>query len=55
VKRAPTTALRKTAFVAGGCYLLTFVTSIPTLALYGPVKRLNYIADAGVHWGSSSK
>lgn len=53
VKRARVTALRRTAFVAGGCYLLTFVTSIPTLALYGPVKRLDYItgsgSDAGVH------
>lgn len=47
------TALRRTAFVAGGCYLLTFVTSIPTLGLYGPVKKLGYItgtaSDAGVH------
>jgi hypothetical protein len=55
-KRAPVTPLRKTAFVAGACYLLTFVTSIPTLALYGPVKKLNYIvgsgSDAGVHWGA---
>jgi hypothetical protein len=44
---------RKSAMVAGGCYLLTFVTSIPTLALYGPVKRLGYItgsgSDSGVH------
>src|ERR1700712_4783613 len=52
-KRASMTALRKTAFVAGGCYLLTFVTSIPTLGLYGPVKKLGYItgtaSDAGVH------
>jgi Domain of unknown function (DUF4386) len=55
-KRAPKTSLRKTALVAGGCYLLTFVTSIPTLALYGPVKKLNYIvgtgSDAGAHWGA---
>jgi hypothetical protein len=56
VERPPMTALRKTAFVAGGCYLLTFITSIPTLALYGPVKKLNYIvgsgSDAGAHWGA---
>jgi hypothetical protein len=55
-ERAPMTSLRKTALAAGGCYLLTFVTSIPTLALYGPVKKLNYIvgsgSDAGVHWGA---
>ena len=52
-QRPPVTALRKTAFVAGACYLLTFITSIPTLGLYGPVKRLNYItgtgSDSGVH------
>jgi len=29
---------RKTALVAGVCYLITFI-SIPTLALYGPVKN----------------
>ena len=52
-KRPPMTALRKTAVVAGACYLLTFITSIPTLGLYGPVKKLGYItgtgSDAGVH------
>jgi Domain of unknown function (DUF4386) len=32
------TSLRKTALVAGVLYLLTFV-SIPTLALYGPVRN----------------
>src|SRR6202165_4307390 len=37
---------RKTALVAGVLYLLTFV-SIPTLALYGPVKGANYILGAG--------
>ena len=35
-KRIPMTATRKTALVAGVCYLISFV-SIPTLALYGPV------------------
>src|ERR1700745_3335850 len=36
--RIPMTSLRKTALVAGVFYLITFV-SIPTLALYGPVKN----------------
>ena len=31
-------SLRKTALVAGIFYLITFI-SIPTLALYGPVKN----------------
>jgi Domain of unknown function (DUF4386) len=39
-------ALRKTALVAGALYLLTFV-SIPTLALYGPVKGAKYIVGSG--------
>jgi hypothetical protein len=37
-KSAPMTSLRKTALVAGVFYLITFI-SIPTLALYGPVKN----------------
>ena len=37
---------RKTSLLAGILYLLTFV-SIPTLALYGPVKSANYILGAG--------
>ena len=37
-KRIPMTSPRKTALVAGVFYLITFV-SIPTLALYGPVKN----------------
>jgi hypothetical protein len=37
---------RKTALWAGVLYLLTFV-SIPTLAIYGPVKSANYILGAG--------
>ena len=37
---------RKTALVAGVLYLLTFV-SIPTLALYGPVREPNYIVGPG--------
>ena len=37
---------RKTALWAGLLYVLTFV-SIPTLAIYGPVKSANYILGAG--------
>ena len=37
-KPAGMTSLRKTALVAGVFYLITFI-SIPTLALYGPVKN----------------
>ncbi|HYO85120.1 MAG TPA: DUF4386 domain-containing protein [Dermatophilaceae bacterium] len=49
------TSLRKTALVAGVFYLVTFI-SIPTLALYGPVKtQTDYItssgADTGALWG----
>src|ERR1700748_2859778 len=40
---------RKTALVAGIFYLITFV-SIPTLALYGPVKdHRNWILGSGGH------
>ncbi|MEV0329563.1 DUF4386 domain-containing protein [Micromonospora echinospora] len=34
--------LRRTALVAGGFYVLTFA-SIPTLALYGPVRDADYV------------
>jgi Domain of unknown function (DUF4386) len=37
---------RKIALTTGVLYLLTFV-SIPTLAIYGPVKSANYILGAG--------
>jgi hypothetical protein len=37
---------RKISLVAGILYLLTFV-SIPTLAMYGPVKSANYILGFG--------
>lgn len=37
---------RTTALIAGALYLLTFV-SIPTLALYGPVKDPKYILGPG--------
>jgi uncharacterized protein DUF4386 len=56
VKHPPMTGLRKTASIAGACYVLTFITSIPTLGLYGPVKKLGFItgsgSDAGVHLGA---
>src|SRR5439155_1418219 len=37
---------RKTSLVAGALYLLTFV-SIPSLALYDPVRDPNYIVGPG--------
>ena len=37
---------RTTSLVAGALYLLTFV-SIPTLALYGPVRDPNFIVGPG--------
>jgi hypothetical protein len=37
-KRIPMNSTRKTALVAGIFYLITFI-SVPTLALYGPVKN----------------
>ena len=40
------TSTRKTALMAGLLYVLTFV-SIPSLAIYGPVKGANYILSAG--------
>jgi hypothetical protein len=45
-KHVPMTALRKTSLAAGVLYIITFV-SIPTLALYGPVKDPDYITGAG--------
>ncbi|MCW2539602.1 MAG: hypothetical protein JWN95_1327 [Frankiales bacterium] len=55
-QRAPMTSLRKTALVAGLFYLITFASSIPTLALYGPAKKLNFIVGtgsvAGAQWGA---
>jgi hypothetical protein len=46
-KRVPMDSMRKTALVAGLFYLITFI-SIPTLALYGPVKSdPDYIISAG--------
>lgn len=37
---------RRVSLKAGWLYLLTFV-SIPTLALYGPVKGANYVLGSG--------
>lgn len=40
--------MRRTAFVAGALYLVTFVTSIPALILKGPVlNEPNFILGAG--------
>jgi hypothetical protein len=47
-KRIPMDATRKTALVAGGLYLVTFITSIPALVLIGPVlSDPNYIVSSG--------
>jgi hypothetical protein len=57
--RAPTDPTRRTARVAGALYLLTFV-SIPTLALYNPIRdHADFIlgagSSAGVLWGAGSE
>jgi Domain of unknown function (DUF4386) len=50
-KRIPMSSMRKTALVAGVFYLITFI-SIPTLALYGPVKNhRDWILSSGSHTG----
>jgi Domain of unknown function (DUF4386) len=50
-KQAGMTSLRKTALVAGVFYLITFI-SIPTLALYGPVKNhRDWILGSSAHTG----
>jgi len=55
-KRVPMTGLRKTALVAGLCYVITFLTSIPTLALYGSVRKSGFILGTGsiaaTQWGA---
>jgi uncharacterized protein DUF4386 len=49
--RVPMDSRRKTALVAGVFYLITFI-SIPTLALYGPVKnQRDWILTSGAHTG----
>jgi hypothetical protein len=53
--RIPATSSRKIAVVAGGLYLLTFVTSIPTLPLFAPLQAPGYVLgpgpDTGAFWG----
>jgi Domain of unknown function (DUF4386) len=50
-ERIPMTSTRKTALVAGVFYLITFC-SIPTLALYGPVKNhRDWVLGTGSHTG----
>ena len=44
-------AQRRTSLTAGIFYLLTFV-SVPTLALYNPVKSANYIIGSGPDTGA---
>ncbi len=48
--RASMDPMRKTALWAGAMYVLTFV-SIPSFALYGPVKESGYVAGAGADTG----
>lgn len=45
-QRVPMSPYRMTSLIAGVLYLITFV-SIPTLAIYGPVKSSNYILSIG--------
>jgi hypothetical protein len=48
-KGVPMSSTRKTALVAGIFYLITFI-SIPTLALYGPIKNhQDWILGSGSH------
>ncbi len=58
-RRAPTDPMRRTARAAGVLYLITFV-SIPTLALYQPVRDqaefvLGAGSDTGVLWSAFSE
>jgi Domain of unknown function (DUF4386) len=50
-KRAPMDKMRRTALTAGVFYLITFV-SIPTLALYGPVRdHRDWVLGSGASTG----
>jgi hypothetical protein len=50
-ERIPMTSTRKTALIAGVFYLITFI-SIPTLALYGPVKNhRDWVLGSGTSTG----
>jgi hypothetical protein len=56
-KPASVDSTGRTARIAGAFFLITFITSIPALLLYGPVlHHANYIlagaADTRVHWGA---
>ncbi|MET0190282.1 MAG: DUF4386 domain-containing protein [Pseudonocardia sediminis] len=44
---ASTASLRRTAMIAGGLYLLTFVTSIPTLPLFAPAQLPGFVLGPG--------
>lgn len=47
-KRVPMDSMRKTAFVAGALYLITFISAIPAVFLLDPVLNdPNYIVSAG--------
>lgn len=47
-KRVPMDSMRKTALIAGGLYILTFVASIPAVGLLSPVlHNPDYIVSAG--------
>ena len=47
-KRVPMDSVRKTAFVAGALYLITFITAIPAVFLLEPVlKHPDYIVSSG--------
>ncbi|WP_433038039.1 DUF4386 domain-containing protein [Actinomycetospora sp. CA-053990] len=53
---APRGSTRRTALLAGTLYLITFIASIPALALYGPVLGdpgyvLGPGPDVGILWG----
>ena len=53
---APAGSARRTAVIAGALYLITFIASIPALALYGPVlDDPGYVLgpgpDVGILWG----
>jgi len=55
--RTSTGLRRRTSLVAGALYLVTFVTSIPTLALYEPLREhadfvLGAGSTTGVLWGA---
>ena len=49
--RPATPGTRRTARVVGVLYLLTFATSVPTLALYAPLDRPDFVLGAGSSTG----